>query len=158
MGSSSANAAEALLYTIEDASNASPTKVGEPTFEYECTESSTAVCLQSGRFRVEARVSYTDSSGAEVENAPARVKRAMLNGPTRTTSLFYFFGESNPELLVKVVDGCGINGRYWVFGSAATDLDHQVLVTDNATGVTIPYHRNAFASLINDTDAFPCYP
>ena len=51
-----------------------------------------------------------------------------------------------------------MNGKYWVFGSAATDLDYSVLVTDNATGVTLPYRRNGANPLINDAEAFPCWP
>ncbi len=159
MGSSSANAAKALLYTIEDASNYAPTKVRDPRQKYNCTESATNVCLQSGRFKVEGRVSYRDhKTGNYVDNQKAKVKKAMLNGTNKTSSLFYFFNETNPELLIKVVNACGVNGKYWVFGSAATDLDYSVIVTDNATGVTLPYYRNARDPLINDTGAFPCHP
>ncbi len=159
MGSGQANAAKALLYTIEDASNYAPTKVRDPRQKYSCTESATNVCLQSGRFKVEGRVSYRDhKTGEYVNNQKAKVKKAQLNGTTKTSSLFYFFNETNPELLIKVVNACGVNGKYWVFGSAATDLDYSVIVTDNATGVTLPYYRNARDPLINDTGAFPCHP
>ena len=158
MGSVDANASEALLYTIEDASNYSPTIVRDPVPAWECTEDGHRACLQDGRFSVEARVSFTRSSGERVVDRAAGVKEAMLNGPTKTASLFWFFSEDNPELLVKVVNGCRVNGRHWVFGSAATDLDYSVLVTDNATGVTTTWRRNSSDPLINDTAAFPCDP
>ena len=155
MGDESANAAEILLYTIEDASNYSPTKVPDPAPDHDCAEGPTRSCMQKGRFLVEARVSYVDSAGTPVNDAPARVEDVGLGD---TSSLFHFFDRSNPELLVKVLDGCGVNGKYWVFGSAATDLDYSVLVTDNATGVTLPYRRNGANPLINDAEAFPCWP
>ncbi len=155
MGSSAANASKALLYTIEDASNYAPTKVKDPVLDYQCLESEHNVCLQGARFHVEAEVFYKNSSGDQVSQK-AKVKKAMLNGVNKTSSLFYFFSESNPELLVKVIDGCGVNGKYWVFGSAGTDLDYSVFVTDNATGVRIPYHRGSTNPLINDASAFSC--
>ena len=155
MGDELANAAEALLYTVEDASNYSPTKVPDPAPDHECAEGPTRSCMQKGRFLVEARVSYVDAAGTPVSDAPARVEDVGLGD---TSSLFHFFDRSNPELLVKVLDGCGVNGKYWVFGSAATDLDYSVLVTDNATGVTLPYRRNGANPLINDAEAFPCWP
>ena len=158
MGSIEANASEALLYTIEDASNYSPTIVRDRVPAWECTEDGHRACLQDGRFLVEARVSFTRSSGERVVDRAVGVKEAMLNGPPKTASLFWFFAEDNPELLVKVVNGCHVTGRYWVFGSAATDLDYSVLVTDNATGVTMTWRRDSSDPLINDTAAFPCDP
>ena len=155
MGDENANAAEALLYTVEDASNYSPTRVPDPAPDHDCAEGPTRSCMQKGRFLVEARVSWVDAAGTPVNDAPARVEDVGLGD---TSSLFHFFDRSNPELLVKVLDGCGVNGKYWVFGSAATDLDYSVLVTDNATGVTLPYRRNGANPLINDAEAFPCWP
>ncbi len=155
VGSSEANASEALLYTIEEASNYAETKVKDSVFDYECSESEYNVCLQSARFHVEVQVFYKNSSGDQVSQK-ARVKKALLNSTNKTSSLFYFFSESNPELLVKVIDGCDVNGKYWVFGSAGTDLDYSVFVTDNATGIRRPYHRNSTNPLINDASAFPC--
>ena len=155
MGDELANASEALLYTIEDASNYARGKVPDPVPDHECSEGPTRSCMQKGRFLVEARVSYVDGAGTPVRDAPARVEEVGLGD---TASLFHFFDRSNPELLIKILDGCGVNGKYWVFGSAATDLDWSVLVTDNATGVTLPYHRNSTNPLINDAAAFPCWP
>ena len=70
--------------------------------------------------------------------------------------MFYFFSPDNPELLLKVIDGCGVNGRHWVFGSAATDLDYEVEVEDSLDGGVQRYTRNRFNALISDTSAFPC--
>ncbi len=158
MGSGQANAAKALLHTIEDASNYAPTRITEPPPDHECTADPHSACLQGGRFRVEATASWRRPSGEAVDNRKARVREAMLNGTDRTASLFWFFTETNPELLVKVVDGCGVNRRFWVFGSAATDLDYSVLVTDNRSGAAAAYRGNAANPLVSDTNAFPCEP
>ena len=58
--------------------------------------------------------------------------------------------------MVKVLDGCAINGRYWVFGSAGTDLNYSVNVTDMATGRERVYRRNRSNPLIGDVVSFPC--
>ncbi len=59
---------------------------------------------------------------------------------------------------LKKLDGCSVAGKYSVFGSAATDLDWSVLVTDNATRVTLPYRRNSRNPLVADVAALPCHP
>ena len=79
--------------------------------------------------------------------------------------LFYFFSWDNPEVLVKVVNGCGVNGHYWVFGSGATDLEYEIRVVDRLAFSLNPYHsdrrryrRNATDPLVADIIAFPCTP
>ena len=37
------------------------------------------------------------------------------------SGLFYFFGASNLEMLIKVLNACGLNDRYWVFFAATTN-------------------------------------
>ena len=116
--------------------------------DYGCLESSRVSCLQDGRFKVRA---YYDHE--ENQNRSARIRDALVGD---AASLFYFFTFDNPELMVKVVDGCALNGRYWVFGSAATDLDYRVTVEDKATGREKRYERNRSNPLIGDVVSFPC--
>lgn len=40
------------------------------------------------------------------------------------------FVEGNPEVLVKVLDGCAINQRFWVFVSPTTTLGYELVVED----------------------------
>ncbi len=47
-------------------------------------------------------------------------------------SLFYFFEPNNPEMLLKVLNGCSVNGHWWVYGSAATDLPYTIRLRDLA--------------------------
>ena len=155
IGTPKANAAKALLYTIEDASHYAPTKIKEPKSKYSCRPSLNRVCLQKGRFAVEGVYSYEDSSSGLYKSDKMKVREAMLDD---SASLFYFFDRNNVEVIIKVLNACGVNGKYWVFASVATDLDYTLTVTDNATGVKLPYHGNPTNPLINDVSAFPCHP
>lgn len=113
----------------------------------QCTEGKSVHCFQDGQFSVS--VEYTD--GPAVGLATALLVKSVGSG------LFTFFDEGNWEVMVKVLDGCDINGRYWVFSSAATDLPHRVTVTETSTGETKTYTQPAGPSLaINDTAAFVC--
>jgi hypothetical protein len=46
------------------------------------------------------------------------------------SGLFWFFGPRNWELLVKVLDGCAVNGRVWVLGAGATNVEFTVEIED----------------------------
>ena len=155
MGTSRANAAKALLYTIEDASHYAPTKIKEPRPKYSCHSSLNRVCLQKGRFSVEGTFSYENSSSGLYENGKMKVKEAMLDD---SASLFYFFDENNIEIIIKVLDGCGVNGKYWIFGSVTTDLDYTLTVMDHATGTKLSYGSNSDKPLMSDISAFSCDP
>lgn len=50
---------------------------------------------------------------------------------------------SNPEVFVKILDARGVNGNYWVFYGHLTDLIYDITVTENATGRTKTYHKDA---------------
>ncbi len=121
--------------------------------DYGCLENAYVSCLQDGRIKVKATVSYTDSADGEYKTKQARIRQALVGD---AASLFYFFTFDNPELMVKVLDGCAINDRYWVFGSAGTDLNYSVNVTDMATGRERVYRRNRSNPLIGDVVSFPC--
>jgi len=41
---------------------------------------------------------------------------------TRESGYFWFFDPDNIELTVKILDGRGVNGKYWVFISSMTDV------------------------------------
>jgi hypothetical protein len=62
--------------------------------------------------------------------------------------------------MVKVLNGCAINGHYWVFAGALTDQRYRINVFRNSDGAFKTYSNQlgtrsrAFA----DTAAFPCPP
>ena len=63
--------------------------------------------------------------------------------------------QGNPEMLVKVLDGRPVNGHWWVFYAALTNVGFTLHVTDRMTGETMGYDNplGTFASM-GDTEAF----
>lgn len=59
---------------------------------------------------------------------------------------------SNPEVFVKILDGRPINGEFWVFYGHLTDLIYDLSVTEEATGITKTYHKNAGAQAPGNAD------
>jgi polysaccharide biosynthesis protein PslG len=71
------------------------------------------------------------------------------------TGYFWFFNSTNLELVVKALDGRPVNGQYWLFYGALSDVEYWVDVTETRTGRTKRYH-NPSGSLCGrgDTSAF----
>ena len=116
---------------------------------YPCAETEDSDCMADGRFTVRASYRHPGAAGSE----RARIRDVYLGD---TATLFYFFSADNPELLVKVLDGCALNGHYWVFGSAATDREYEVTIADAVGGGSRSYVRDASDPLISDIEAFRC--
>jgi hypothetical protein len=95
-------------------------------------------CLLDGRFEVE--VTWSDGAG---NGGVGHVLEA-----TDKTAPFWFFDPSNPEVVVKVLDGSAINGAFWVYLASLTDLETVVRVHDTVSGQTAEYRnaRGEFAS------------
>lgn len=110
-----------------------------------CTTSATNLCLNGNRFKVQATYDTGSTSGA-----------ASATGMTTDTGYFYFFNASNVELLVKIVDGRGINGKFWVFAGGLTNVDTLITITDTQTGAVKTYRNPANTAFqpIQDTSAF----
>ena len=63
-------------------------------------------------------------------------------------------------MVIKVLDGCGVNARYWTFAGGLTDVNVIATVTDTHTG-TIKSYVNAQGTSfqpIQDTSAFATCP
>ncbi len=111
-----------------------------------CASDAATLCLNGGRFRVPAawRAPALASGG---------VGRAVAL--TGDAGYFWFFSASNVELVVKLVDGRGLNGRYWFFSGALSDVDYTIAVTDTATGAVRTYFNpSETLSSIADVSAF----
>ncbi len=82
----------------------------------------------------------------------------MPDSVTTQGGLFSFFSADNPELLVKVLDGCAINGHYWVLGSASTNVHFVLQISDSTTGTSWRHEnvQDQLAPAFADTAAFPC--
>jgi hypothetical protein len=102
-------------------------------------------CLNNGRFAVDVRWTTDLTSG---QGRPVNL--------TSDSAFFWFFDPNNIELVVKVLDGCAVNGRYWVFVAGLTNVRVEITVTDVATGTAKTYvnpEGQAFLP-IQDTSAF----
>ncbi len=85
--------------------------------------SSNEHCLR-GRFRIRATF-----------RAPGETTRPATAYPiTSDTGAFWFFREGNLELVIKVLDGCPVNGRRWVFATGLTNVEVELTTTDVVTG------------------------
>jgi hypothetical protein len=81
-------------------------------------------------------------------------------GITADTRYFWFFNAANVEVVVKVLDGCSLNGSYWVFAAGLTDVDVMLAVTDTQTGLTKTYANPSGTKFrpIQDTSALAVCP
>jgi hypothetical protein len=109
-----------------------------------CWRSTSQLCL-NGRFRVTVDWETNSDDGAGV---------AVPEGSS-DSGMFWFFEERNWEFLVKVLDACAINNRYWVFAAATTDVGYTLTVHDELTGETAVYENpvGTASPAINDTAA-----
>jgi hypothetical protein len=115
-----------------------------------CVADPTTLCLNGGRFRVRAR--WRTAAGAQGE--------ARVVPLTADTGYLWFFDPANVEAVVKVLDGCPVNDRFWVFAGGLTDVAVDLEVEDTATGAMRQYRnpqRTAFEPL-QDTSAFAGCP
>ncbi len=89
----------------------------------DCLPGDTRLCLSSGRFQVEAQ--WWTGAG----NGPGHAV-----GLTSDTGYFWFFDASNVEVVVKVLDACTFNQRFWVFAGGLTNVRVRLTVTDTTPG------------------------
>ena len=118
-----------------------------------CIASATVLCVNNNRFQIEVewRTSTTTGQGQAVP---------IAGSPD--SGLFYFFDAANLEMLVKVLNGCGLAARprYWVFFAATTNVELGVAVTDTQSGQVKSYFNplNRPVPPVQDTDAFATCP
>ncbi|HEX9735662.1 MAG TPA: hypothetical protein VGG06_27195 [Thermoanaerobaculia bacterium] len=84
----------------------------------------------------------------------------LVSLPSDESRLFWFFSPSNYELLTKVLNGCPINNRFWVFSAATTNVQYTLTVVDTATGASKTYVNplGTSAASVTDTSAFATCP
>ncbi len=114
-----------------------------------CTADATTLCLDGGRFKVQAQWKTGTSSGP-----------AQVGSHTDSSGQFYFFDSDNTELTVKLVDACSFNDRFWVFASGLTNVEVLINVTDTETGRVRQYFNpqgKPFAP-VQDVSAFATCP
>lgn len=116
----------------------------------DCVLTEEVLCLNRGRFRVEADFRLPDGTAGTARAVPL----------TADSGYLWFFGKGNIELLVKVVNGCARNSRFWVFAGGLTNVEVDLKVTDTETGVVRTYTNPQGTRFlpIQDTAAFQGCP
>ena len=114
----------------------------------------TALCL-NGRFVVRAYWRTNPTPGAPTDG------QAQVAGcPNTGSGLFWFFAADNWEVMVKTINGCGLNNRWWVFSAATTNVFYRLEVTDITSGVQKIYfnYPGPPAPAVTDTGALAVCP
>ncbi len=103
-----------------------------------CLPAADRLCLLNGRFSV--AVSWEDFTG--------HTGQATSVPLSDESGIFYFFGPSNLEVAIKMVDACSFNDAFWVFSAGLTNLRVHVSVVDwvvneewtfdNSLGIAFP--------------------
>lgn len=111
-----------------------------------------------GRFELD--VLRRDGQGELARARPVFAPDAAGGQAWQSSLLFYFFSPDNWELMVKVLDGCAINGHFWVFGAASTDVEYEITIRDRDADLTRSWRHEAGtpAPALTDTTAFACTP
>jgi hypothetical protein len=110
-----------------------------------CFPGGPLLCLNAQRFS--ASVVWRAAGGATSSGQAAPI--------TDNTGAFWFFDPTNLELVIKVLDARSVNGKFWVFYGALSNVEYTVTVTDTLTGAVKTYFnpQGQLAS-VADTSAF----
>lgn len=117
-------------------------RLGDPR----CAPGAEVLCLgPNGRFEVRARWKIPSGEAGTGRGRPI----------SADTGALWFFGPTNLEAMVKILDARAVNGHFWLYLGSLSNVDYTIIVTDTATGQQRSYHNLAgqFASQA-DTHAF----
>lgn len=114
-----------------------------------CVPGPSTLCL--GRFKAE--VTWEDFAGN-------RGSGTVVPSGSAGSGLFWFFDPASWELMIKVIDGCAVNGRHWVFAAATTNVHYVLTVTDTTTGRIRRYENppGVRSPAVTDTETFSDCP
>src|SRR6185369_2338641 len=125
-----------------------------------CSPGDTVLCIDDtpGDRRFKVEVEYSTTQGGGLAGSAHAVPLASLD--VNRGGLFWFFSQDNPELLVKVLDGCSDNGHRWVFLSGGTNVGLIATVADTVTGEVHTYYNRDVTPFapVQDTKAHACAP
>ena len=113
---------------------------------------STSLCLDN-RFSISA-LFRTGAPGT----AESQAHTVSIANPG--SGLFWFFGSDNWEVMVKAINGCGLNNRYWIYTAATTDVFYRLTVYDIRAGAQKIYfnYPGPPAPAVTDSSAFATCP
>jgi hypothetical protein len=115
-----------------------------------CAGDNHTLCLNQGRFQVQATFDAGGGSTGQASVVPLH----------DDTGYLWFFSPGNVEVIIKVLNGCGLGGHYWVFAGGLTNVATVITVIDTTNGVMRRYRNPANTTFlpIQDTSAFPTCP
>ncbi len=127
-----------------------------------CVAGTNTACALGGRFKI--TISWNDT-GAHL-NGAATVIHYADNLPSVDPTLgpvsesvffsFYPFALKDVEALVRLINGHGINDKYWVFATGFTGAQYTVNVQDMHTCATWQHNVAGGATdVVKDFSAFP---
>ncbi|HEX9735392.1 MAG TPA: PQQ-dependent sugar dehydrogenase [Thermoanaerobaculia bacterium] len=115
-----------------------------------CRPDAQTLCLNGGRFRVTADWRTAERQGT-----------GTAEPITEDAGYFWFFGPDNPELFVKLLDGCfDPFDTFWVFAAGLTEVGVTLTVEDTETDQVRVYENPLGRGFepIRDTRAFATCP
>ena len=115
-----------------------------------CVPDAWTVCLLGGRFEI--TVNWEDYQHVHRD-------AFVASAGTPESALFYFRQAANWEFLIKIINGCSLNGKYWVYFAAATDVGYVVTVRDTQSTAPPKEYTNTLGTAspaVNDSGAFNC--
>ena len=119
-----------------------------------CTSSTVAaLCLQS-RFLITTKWRTNPAPGTPTDGNGSVVVAGSNSG------IFWFFSSDNWEVMVKAINGCGLNSRYWIFSAATTNVFYRMEVLDVKAGVQKIFfnYPGPPAPAVTDVNAFATCP
>jgi hypothetical protein len=117
---------------------------------FTCVPTDLTACLVGGRFEIAARFAAPDGEAGN----------AHLVKLTDDSAYMWFFSSANVEAVVKVLNGCALNSKYWFFAGGLTNVDVVITLTDSQTGAITQYHNKQGTPFqpIQDTSALSVCP
>lgn len=104
-------------------------------FRDACRDGAQYLCLRDGRFEVQVHWTNPDKAGDHGFGTGVPIDFSDESG------LFWFFEPANVELVLKVLDGTSINGNFWVFFGALSDVEYWITVEDTQAEQRRTYHN-----------------
>lgn len=99
-----------------------------------CEPSDTSLCLHDDKFTIQAGMYYLDGQYHPLYSKPLDHYNDI--------GFFYISYATNPVLFVGILNGCAVNGHYWLhIASSPLDFDAEVKITDQdgvQDTITIP--------------------
>ncbi len=122
-----------------------------------CFADETTLCLDDEpgdeRFKVTMTFKTAQGGGSEGDAVP----RPLAPIGLRRGALFSFFDVQNPEVLLKILNGCGLNERFWVFVAPTTTVGYELRIVDTVAA-QLGAKRSEYEVVVKNKDGVDAPP